>query len=94
MFWKRLCRSSLYFHIEVFIALTLKKIEYENGYPFFKIRYKIILRENIVGDFNTGLGVFTKLVVEDSFKNSKRKTDTNSIVYCIWKCIRMCCRRS
>ena len=67
------------FQIKVFIALTFNAVMYENGEPLFKIRNIVILRERIIRDFDTCMGVFMKFV-KDCSKHSERKTDSDSEV--------------
>ena len=56
---------------------------YKNAKPFFKKLNVVLLRECIICNFDTSMGVFMKFV-EDSFQHLKRKTYSNSSVSKIW----------
>ena len=76
----------------MFIALTFNTVMYENGEPLFKVWILVMVRECIVGDFDTCMRMFMEFI-KDSSKLSKRKTDSDSITYDIWRRGMVCCRR-
>ena len=57
---------------------------YENGEPLFKIWNIDVLRERTISDFDTCMRVSMEFVLDCS-KHSKRKTDSDSIEYNIWR---------